>query len=399
MIENIMKNGSLKIHFQPILSVKSSKIIGVEALMRAYDENGEFLSPVFVFEQAKKEGLSFEFDKFVRGKALESFAKIYSQHKDIFLFLNFESHLLNEKIDFEAFDFCSIASDLKIPSRNIVLEIKENQITNTKNLEKFSEYFKALGFLIALDDFGSGNANFDRISLVRPHIVKIDRSLIYNIHENFINKEILKSIANMCFNIGALVLAEGVEKEEEIFRTLKLDIDIFQGFWFAKPKEEVFNQKLLEEKLMHVGFKHTQNVKSSIRQKEKLIQEAREYTKSIIQNIKQTDINSNLTGFLKKNLNVEAIYIIEGATGVQKGDTYILKDTNEFFTPAQNGDNHAMKEYFYITKESKRGSFLSQRYISRASGKMCRTFAQRFSYGESEYIICIDLLQTHNLNN
>lgn len=392
MIESIMQNESLKIYFQPILSVKSSKIIGVEALMRAYDENGEFLSPVFVFEQAKKEGLSFEFDKFVRKKSLQAFAKLYFEHKELFLFLNFESHLLNEKINFADFDFFTIVNELRIPTKNIVLEIKENQITNTQNLQNFSEYFKALGFLIALDDFGSGNANFDRISLVKPHIVKIDRSLIYNIHQNFINKEILKSIANMCFNIGALVLAEGVEKEEEIFRTLKLDIDIFQGFWFAKPKEEIFDEELLKDKLMQIGLKHTQNVKNSIHQKEKLIEEAREYTKSIIQSIKRTDISINLMNFLEKNLHVEAIYIIEGSTGIQKGDTYI-KEINEFFTPAKNGDNHFMKEYFYITKESKRGSFLSQRYISRASGKMCRTYAQRFLYNEKEYIICIDLIQ------
>jgi EAL domain-containing protein (putative c-di-GMP-specific phosphodiesterase class I) len=61
------------------------------------------------------------------------------------------------------------------------------------------------------------------------------------LHNNFINKEILKSIANMCFKIGALVLAEGVESEEEILKSLKLDIDLFQGFWFAKPKPEAFD--------------------------------------------------------------------------------------------------------------------------------------------------------------
>ena len=395
MIYNIMEKELLNIYFQPILSVKSSRVIGVEALMRAYDENGDMLSPVFVFEQAKKEGLSFEFDKFVRKKSLQAFSKLYHSQNNLLLFLNFESHLLNMKVDFKDFDFCLLAHELKIPPKNIVLEIKENEISDIKNLQEFCSYFKSLGYIIALDDFGSGNSNFDRISMVKPQIVKIDRSLIYNLHNNFINKEILKSIANMCFKIGALVLAEGVESEEEILKSLKLDIDLFQGFWFAKPKPEAFDQKMLQEKLFDIGLKHTQNVKDLIYRKEKLIEDARNYTQDIISFIQKTSLQEDLMQFLESNLHVEAIYVLDAQTGVQKGDTFIAKETNEFFTPAKDGDSHFIKEYFYITKESKRGSFLSQKYISRASGKMCRTYAQRFMYETKEYIVCIDLKEGH----
>jgi EAL domain-containing protein (putative c-di-GMP-specific phosphodiesterase class I) len=390
MVSQLIHSGTINIHFQPIISICCSRVIGVEALMRAYDENGEFYSPVFVFAQAKKENIAFEFDKLVRQKALEAFAPLYQTNKELLLFLNFESYLLDSKIDFEAFEFCMTAKKLGVPPSRIVLEIKENQINDTENLKRFSEYYKERGFLIALDDFGAGNANFDRIATVRPNIVKIDRSIVFNVHQNFINKEILKSIANMCFNIGAVVLAEGVESEEEILRSLKLDIDLFQGFWFAKPQGRLYDEKILLDKIKSIGYQHTNNMKASMQKKEELILNAKQYAGIIIEALLE-NIKVDIYSFLEHYKAIEAIYRIDARMGIQEGNTVINTDIQEFFRPAQAGESHALKEYFYITKESKRGNYLSQKYISRASGKMCRTFAQKFYLNGEEKIICLDL--------
>ena len=124
--------------------------------------------------------------------------------------------------------------------------------------------------------------------------------------------------------------------------------------------------------------------------KEFLIENAKAYTQTIIDAITQAQ-DLDLSHFLKEFEPIEAIYCIDATTGSQIGDTFICTDTNEFFHPAKAGDSHALKEYFYITKESKRGNYLSQKYISRASGRMCRTFAQKFSHDNAEKILCLDL--------
>lgn len=390
MVSHLIQDNRIMIYFQPIISIRSAKVIGVEALMRAYDANQEPLSPIFIFDQAKKENLSFELDKHARIKALESFKPLLKTNPELLLFLNFESHLLDTTIRFQDFAFCALANDIGIPPSHVVIEIKEYQIQNTERLEEFCTFYKQRGFLIALDDFGAGNANFDRISSVRPHIVKVDRSLVFNVHHNFIHKEILKSIANMCFNIGALVLAEGVEEEGEILRSLKLNIDLFQGFWFARPSAALYDEKLLNEKITAIGELHTSNVKQSMLHKELLIENAKSYTQAIIKSFTRTGLR-DLSVFLQQFEAIEAIYCINAYTGIQEGDTFICSDTNEFFRPAKEGDNHALKEYFYITKESKRGNYLSQKYISRASGRLCRTFAQKFTLGDREKILCLDL--------
>nr|WP_256497301.1 EAL domain-containing protein [Sulfurospirillum sp. DNRA8] len=390
VVSHLIQDNRIMIYFQPIISIRSAKVIGVEALMRAYDANQEPLSPIFIFDQAKKENLSFELDKHARIKALESFKALLKVNPELLLFLNFESHLLDTTIRFQDFAFCALTNDIGIPPSHVVIEIKEYQIQNTERLEEFCTFYKQRGFLIALDDFGAGNANFDRISSVRPHIVKVDRSLVFNVHHNFIHKEILKSIANMCFNIGALVLAEGVEEEGEILRSLKLNIDLFQGFWFARPSAALYDEKLLNEKITAIGELHTSNVKQSMLHKELLIENAKSYTQAIIKSFTRTGLR-DLSVFLQQFEAIEAIYCINAYTGIQEGDTFICSDTNEFFRPAKEGDNHALKEYFYITKESKRGNYLSQKYISRASGRLCRTFAQKFTLGDREKILCLDL--------
>lgn len=391
MVTRILENNQIHIAFQPIISIRSAQVMGVEALLRVIDENNEVLSPVFVFDQAKKEHLSFELDKHVRRKTFETFQPLCESNSDLMLFINFESHLLDTlTIAIESFGFCSFVKEFNIPASRVVIEIKEYQINNTERLRTFCEFYKSRGFLIALDDFGAGNANFDRISTVLPHIVKIDRSIVYNVHKNFIHKEVLKSIANMCFNIGALVLAEGVESEEEILSCLKHGLDIFQGYWFAKPSLKPFDALLMQEKINKIGAKHTQNVKKSMQHKALLIESGATYAEIIIHAITHDGIE-DLNLFLDKFDAIEALYCIDATNGIQKGQTFISIDTHAFFHPAKEGDNHTLKEYFYITQESTRGNYLSQKYISRASGRMCRTFAQKFTHEDVELILCLDL--------
>ncbi|MBE0494808.1 MAG: EAL domain-containing protein [Campylobacterales bacterium] len=390
MVTALIEADSIRIFFQPIVSIRHTKVIGLEALTRAYDEQGEFIAPSFLFSQAKKEGASFELDKFVRKKALQAFVPHYQADTGLFLFLNFESHLLDQKIDFEAFEFDKIAAELGIPPRSIVLEIKEDEVQNSHHLKLFCEHYRDLGFIIALDDFGAGSSTFDRLAIVRPNIVKLDRSLVFNLHQNFIHQEVLKAITNMCFNIGALVLCEGVESEEEILKALRFDVDIFQGFWFAKPSPTFAPSPLLFEKIQHVGSIHSERAKMSLHKKTRLIHIATKHAHTIIEKI-STSTPQDLRAYLHQAEDLEAIYRIDATTGLQIGETIIDISGGCFFQPAKEGDNHALKEYFYITKESQRKNFLSQKYISQASGAMCRTFAQVFKKDGREQILCLDL--------
>ena len=98
---------------------------------------------------------------------------------------------------------------------------------------------------------------------------------------------------------------------------------------------------------------------------------------------------------LKKHNDLEAFYLIDVDSSKQIHDT-VIDNKNERFIPSKNGDEHYLKEYFYITLESKQGIFLSPNYVSYASGNICKTFAKRFELKNKSYIICIDIVIKEN---
>lgn len=394
MIDKIIENSLIDIHFQPIVSVSTKTIFALEALTRC-EYNNQNIPPDLLFKMAKQNNLLLELDILARNKAIKKFLKYYKKNNDLILFLNFESSLLNDLESFEKINsFLETIIELKIPFKNFVLEIKEDEISNTEVLNKFCKQYKKLGFYIALDDFGTGSSTFDRINLIRPDIIKIDKSLFKDF-ENQINKEIVKAIAKMSHNLGIRVLAEGVEEEQIICASLKSLINLYQGFYFSKPKAYIDNNDMekIEEKIIYIAniFKE-KNIKT-LNDKRKFITT---YDQMITKIISQINSLDSFILSLKKSIliyeNVEAMYLIDAKTSKQVYDTFIIKNINDRFKPTKDGFEHYLKEYYYITLESKKGIFLSQKYISYATGSLCKTFAKKFTVSNKEYILCIDIV-------
>jgi len=392
MITQLIQENKIEIFFQPIVSIKNKKIFAFEALTRAYDENNDFISPMYLFEQAKKENISHTLDSYVRELALEKFIPYHKKNKEVLLFLNFESSF----IDSEEYDtFITTVKKYNICSSNIVLEIKEDEIKDNHSIKKFVDLYRKNGFIIAIDDFGTGYSSFDRLSLIKPDIVKMDRSLIFNINQNFINSEILTAVSNMCHKIGAIVLAEGVEEKKEILSCMEKDIDIFQGFYFSKPKKDVdlnLNTHLLKS-IEDIGVHYKQNISDIINNKKLLHKESQNLSKEIshLFNASHNTITQEVKKIIAKHKKLEAIYTIEFTTGIQKNDTIINVKENTLFNATKDGHDHTLKEYYFIAKNSSRCDYLSGTYVSRASGNMCITYSSITMIQGIKYILCLDI--------
>lgn len=394
MINRLILNNKISIHLQPIVSIKNKKIFAFEALTRAYDDNNELISPLYLFDQARKENCSTSLDCYVRELALEKFKDYYTKNKELLLFLNFESTIIDQEV---SDGFLEVVKRLNINPSNIVIEIKEDSVKDNNSLEKFVNKYRELGFVIAIDDFGTGYSSFDRLSLIKPDIVKIDRSLIYNINKNFINSEILSSISRMCHKIGAMILAEGVESKSEILNCLKNDIDIFQGFYFSKAKNKIEKEDEIElnKKVINIGESYKNILKNHLFKKDKLLNSSRDLTKKVLEILNNHHIKiveKQLFEIIELEKKLEAIYIIEVKSGLQWGDTIINSFTKNLYAPTKENHDHSLKEYFFIAKNSSRGDYLSSKYISRASGNMCRTYSAKTTITNNEYIICFDIL-------
>ncbi len=253
---------------------------------------------------------------------------------------------------------------------------------------------------MALDDVGSGHSNLNRIPLLKPDIIKIDRYLIQDIDKDYHKQEVFKSITGLSRVIGTLIVAEGVETKKEAILSIELRADFIQGFYFSEPKQ-VFCQDI-EEKIndLYAEFKKyfqekTLRKKSKNRILLKIIKDLSRELELIFYNegiSKDANIKNKIKEYLKNYDYIECIYLID-EEGKQISNTYFDENTpvfhkNSLFSPAQKGDDHSLKQYFYQLKISHSSHYISKTYISMATGKICRTVS---AYMNKSIIIAMDI--------
>jgi len=124
----------------------------------------------------------------------------------------------------------------KIPPKDIVLEITENAISGeiSTAIETLAK-LRLKGFNLAIDDYGTGFANAQQLSRVPATELKLDRILVDNVATNPQQKAILKSTVNLSKDLQLITVAEGVEDFEDFLLLYKFEVDLVQGYYFAKP--------------------------------------------------------------------------------------------------------------------------------------------------------------------
>jgi len=393
LIQKILSNKAVEIHLQPIVSIRTKSIFAYESLTRC-KFNGKTIPPQILFKLADKANLSSQLDEMTRQLAIEKFYYYYKKNNKELLFLNVEANIINN-FEKEELGFLYLIKKLNIPFKNFILEIKEDDIENIEALEKFCKYFKGLGFGIALDDFGTGSSNFYRLNVISPDIIKIDKSLFTASSKRIINKEIVKSISKMSQTLGIKVLAEGVEDFNSISMAMKAGINLFQGYFFSKPKVS-FNHEEFSEIITLInktGNEFKAKTLRNIKKKRETVWKFDQISMALIMGNETIEkIYEYLNRNFKYHSEIEAMYIIDALSSKQINDTIIDESISGMYNITKDGDEHYLKEYFYITMESKKGIYLSNRYVSFASGNVCKTFAKKFELNGQSYILCLDII-------
>jgi hypothetical protein len=122
-----------------------------------------------------------------------------------------------------------------LPPQRIVIELLEEQVKDEVRLREAVQLFRSQGFLIALDDFGAGHSNFDRIWTLQPEIVKLDRSIVAQAGGNHRVRRMMPVMISLFHEAGSLVLMEGIETASEALIAMDADADFVQGYFFGRP--------------------------------------------------------------------------------------------------------------------------------------------------------------------
>jgi len=230
----ILEKESLYPHFQPIVDVKNNSVIGHEALIRG-PAGTVMASPGALFQTAIENNLLHTLELLCRRRSLEEFAQLKPGGK---LFLNISASLLGTPEHTEGFT-AELLQELGISIKDIVIELSEQHPFDQYGVTHAAvEHYRKMGFEVAVDDLGTGYSGLKLWSELKPEYVKIDRHFISEIDKDAVKREFVRSIYNISNTMGCSVIAEGIERQEEVKTLLQLGINIGQGFYLGYPSPE-----------------------------------------------------------------------------------------------------------------------------------------------------------------
>lgn len=216
--------------FQPIVDVEQRSTVYHEALVRGPtgESAGSILSQV-------TDELMYRFDQACRIKAIELASKLGMQES---LSINFMPNAVYEP---QACIKATLETSRRVgwPTERLNFEITETErVQDRGHMRTIIDSYRAMGFTTSIDDFGSGYANLDLLTDLRPNTLKIDRELVMGCDTDLRRQALLRGIATLAESLGVGLVAEGVETRDESHCLRDIGMPIQQGFYFARPAFE-----------------------------------------------------------------------------------------------------------------------------------------------------------------
>ncbi|MCR5718314.1 MAG: GGDEF domain-containing protein [Oscillospiraceae bacterium] len=222
---SIINENKLTYHFQPIVDAHNGTIVGYEALMRS-----EFFAPDHILHLAERYSRLYDIEKATLFNTLHFLADHQKSFSGKSLFINcIPAAPLMES------DWNELLLTYQELFDRTVIEITEQSEGSQEMLALLRQRCKDVGARLAIDDYGSGYANTATLLVNMPNYVKIDRALIDGICKNTKKQQLVAGIIDYAHDNLITVLAEGVEEEADLKTLIRMGVDLFQGFYTARP--------------------------------------------------------------------------------------------------------------------------------------------------------------------
>lgn len=230
ILKEAIDNKNIVCFYQPIIDNETKKIVKYETLVRI-EYNNEIIPPAKFIDVAKQGIYYSKITEIVLSEAFD----IVKKMKDYDISINISEIDIEKEIVREL--IYEMLSKNKEYAKYVTFELLEDaDVEKYDVLHEFINKIKDLGVTIAIDDFGSGYSNFVRLINYKPDYLKLDGTLIKDIHKDKFSYSVVKSIVEFAKANEIKTIAEFVENEE-IFKTVKeLGVDYSQGYYFGKPQ-------------------------------------------------------------------------------------------------------------------------------------------------------------------
>lgn len=227
--------GNYRVYLQPKMHLGNEKLTGAEALIRLYKKEYGIIAPGSFVDMLEKAGAIELVDLYV----LEEICKMLKDWQDnniplIPISFNFSRKTITSTTIFESVE--AILTKYDVPRQYLEIEITESVgDIEYEAITEIAERFHAMGFSLAMDDFGTKYSSIAVLSHMNFDKLKIDRSLVNNVVGNDISRKVLKHVVQMCKDLGIECIAEGVENYEQAGVLKELDCTTVQGYLYDKP--------------------------------------------------------------------------------------------------------------------------------------------------------------------
>ena len=217
---------SLWIAYQPIISWSRRDVFGYEALLRSREPS--LPHPGAILDAAERLDRLHELGRVIRERAA---APAVPLPDNALLFVNLHTQDL---LDDDLYD---TTRPLAAIAERVVLEITERaSLHSIHDVQGRIARLRRMGYRIAIDDLGAGYAGLTSFAQLEPEVVKLDMSLVRDVHEQPTKQTLVRTMIAMCSELGMKVVAEGIETPAERATIVDSGCDLLQGFLFAKPE-------------------------------------------------------------------------------------------------------------------------------------------------------------------
>jgi diguanylate cyclase (GGDEF)-like protein/PAS domain S-box-containing protein len=237
-MKRAVKNQEWVVHYQPIISVADGTVSGVEALVRWMHPERGIISPLDFIPQAEDIGLIIPIGEFVlRTACLQTKVWRDTGFPKLWVSVNLSGRQFQDQ--HLVYKIRQILEETGLPSAGLRLEVTESvAMQDVKYGIRVLKELKKIGVHVSLDDFGNGYSSLSYLKQFSLNVLKIDQSFIQDILVNKNSEAITMAIIAMARSLGLEVVAEGVEKEEQLAFLKSKFCDEVQGFLFSKPLPE-----------------------------------------------------------------------------------------------------------------------------------------------------------------
>jgi EAL domain-containing protein (putative c-di-GMP-specific phosphodiesterase class I) len=228
-LHDLLRSGSVTIHFQPIVTLRDERPVTFEALGRGAHPMLP-VGPVDLFRIAEGVGLAASLSQLLRQRAVET---AHGHTRVLGVFLNTHPHEIGQPALAESLERLRRVS----PDMGLAVEIHESTIAGSDEIREFRARLRDIGIQLAYDDFGAGQARLLELAEVPPEYLKFDSRFVQGIAAAPESKQrVVRSLVTIAHDLGVRTIAEGIETAEDAKACLELGFELAQGFYFQRPQ-------------------------------------------------------------------------------------------------------------------------------------------------------------------